>query len=229
MAGHGAEPYGRSVDTQIGRLRRKIEPDPKTPRFILTVSGAGYKFAAGPRTIDGNRNTPAPLEPGERLEAEPTQRNGTGLTGTAAGHGSGSSLPHSGSERRQVTVLSCDYVGSTASAINGDPEDFAHIVESFQNACAGIIADAGGSIAGFAGQELLALFGYPKAHEDDAERAVRAGLDLVAKMGELSSPSGEPLQVRIGIATGLVVVADQRAGCFDYRAPLAEHRTTKLV
>jgi DNA-binding response OmpR family regulator/class 3 adenylate cyclase/predicted ATPase len=210
ITGHGAELYGRSIDVQIGRLRRKIEPDPKAPRFIVTVSGAGYKFAAGPQTIDGNRNTPAPLESGERLETEPTRRNGTGLADTAW-HGSGTSLPHSGSERRQVTVLSCDYVGSTASAINGDPEDFAHVVESFQNACAGVIANAGGSIAGFAGQEVLALFGYPRAHEDDAERAVRAGLDLVAKMGELLSSSGEPLQVRIGIATGMLVVANQRA------------------
>ena len=69
----------------------------------------------------------------------------------------------------------------------------------------------GGSIAAFTGHEVLALFGYPKAHEDDAERAVHAGLDLAAKMDELVWPSGKPLQVRIGIATGLVVVAATKA------------------
>ena len=62
MAGHGEEPYGRSIDMHIGRLRRKIEPDPKAPRFIITVSGAGYKFAAGPQTVERNRKSPAAIQ-----------------------------------------------------------------------------------------------------------------------------------------------------------------------
>jgi DNA-binding response OmpR family regulator/class 3 adenylate cyclase/predicted ATPase len=210
IVGHGAELYGRSIDVQIGRLRRKIEPVPKVPRFILTVSGAGYKFAAGPQTVDGNGNSPAPIESGERLEAKPTGRNETELAG-AASHGFAADFPHSGSERRQVTVLSCEFVASPESTISSDPEDFAPVVQSFQDTCAEVITNAGGSISGFAGHEVSALFGYPKAHEDDAERAVRAGLDLVAKAGEVLSSSGEPLQIRIGIATGMVVVADQRA------------------
>ena len=198
IAGHGEELYGRSIDMHVGRLRRKIEPDPKSPRFIITVSGAGYKFAAGPRTVEENRESPAAIEPGEQLEAAPERARGPRIN-----------LPHSGSERRQLTVLSCELVGSMAPAIDADPEDLAGVVHRFQDACAGAITNMGGSIAAFTGHEVLALFGYPKAYEDDAERAVHAGLDLVAKMEELVWPSGKPLQVRIGIATGLVVVADQ--------------------
>ena len=196
IAGHGEELYGRSIDMHVGRLRRKIEPDPKSPRFIITVSGAGYKFAAGPRTVEENRESPAAI--GEQLEAAPERARGPRI-----------SLPHSGSERRQLTVLSCELVGSMAPAIDVDPEDLAGVVHRFQVACAGAITNMGGNVAAFTGHEVLALFGYPRAYEDDAERAVHAGLDLAAKMEEFVWPSGKPLQVRIGIATGLVVVADQ--------------------
>ena len=198
IAGHGEELYGRSIDMHVGRLRRKIEPDPKAPRFIITVSGAGYKFAAGPRTVEENRRSPAGIEPGEQMEAAPERARGPRIN-----------LPHSGSERRQLTVLSCELVGSMAPTIDVDPENLAGVVHRFQDACAGAITNMGGSIVAFTGHEVLALFGYPKAYEDDAERAVHAGLDLAAKMEEFVWPSGKPLQVRIGIATGLVVVADQ--------------------
>ena len=78
----------------------------------------------------------------------------------------------------------------------------------FQGSCAAVITQMGGYVARFMGDGLLAYFGYPQAHEDDAERAVRAGLDLVAKVGQLLLPTGDPLQVRVGIATGLVIVGD---------------------
>jgi DNA-binding response OmpR family regulator/class 3 adenylate cyclase len=199
IGGHGAEPYGRSVDMQIGRLRRKIEPDPKAPRFILTVSGAGYKFAAAPQSIKGNSDSPA-------------QFDGIGHGGVVPQrtHGRGIDLPHSESERRQLTVLSCELINS-APTISFDPEDFAHVVHRFKEACATIIANMGGSIAGFTGHEVLALFGYPQAHEDDAERAVHAALDIAAKVRELVGPSCKLLQVQIGIATGLVIVTDEGA------------------
>jgi predicted ATPase/DNA-binding response OmpR family regulator/class 3 adenylate cyclase len=196
IAGHGEELYGRSIDMHVGRLRRKIEPDPNTPRFIITVSGAGYKFAAGPRTVEENREPPADIEPGEQMEAWPERARGPRID-----------LPHSGSERRQLTVLSVELMGWMAPAI--DPEDLAGVVHRFQDACAGAITNMGGTVAAFTGHEVLALFGYPKAYEDDAERAVHAALDLAAKMDGLVWPSGKPLQVRIGIATGMVVVADQ--------------------
>ena len=116
--------------------------------------------------------------------------------------------PHSDGEKRQLTVLFCDIVGSTALALQLDPEDLGIVMRRFQTTCAAMIGHAGGRIAKYMGDGVLAYFGYPQAHEDDAESAVRAGLDLVAKLGQLVLPSGELLQIRVGIATGLVIVPD---------------------
>jgi len=111
-------------------------------------------------------------------------------------------------ERRQMTVLFCDLVGSTALAVKLDPEDLSEVIRRFQRSCAAAITQMGGYVARFMGDGLLAYFGYPQAHEDDAERAVRAGLDLVASVSQLLLPNGDLLQVRVGVATGLVVVGD---------------------
>jgi class 3 adenylate cyclase len=89
-----------------------------------------------------------------------------------------------------------------------DPEDLRDVIRGFQACCAAVITRMGGHVARFMGDGLLVYFGYPQAHEDDAEGAVRVGLDLVARVSQLLLPSGEPLQVRIGIATGVVVVGD---------------------
>jgi class 3 adenylate cyclase len=118
------------------------------------------------------------------------------------------SRAQSKAERRQVTVLFCDLVGSTALAIKLDPEDLREVIRTFQGSCAAAITHMDGYVARYMGDGLLAYFGYPQAHEDDAERAVRAGLDLVAKVNQLLLPTGEPLQVRVGIATGVVIVGD---------------------
>ena len=117
-------------------------------------------------------------------------------------------IPQSEAERRQLTVLFCDLVGSTALAVKLDPEDLSDVIRGFQRSCSAAITQMGGFVARFMGDELLAYFGYPQAHEDDAERAVRAGLDLVAKVSQLVLPTGDVLQVRVGVATGLVVVGD---------------------
>ena len=111
-------------------------------------------------------------------------------------------------ERRQLTVLFCDLVGSTALAVRLDPEDLSAVIRRFQVTSTGVITSYGGYVAKFMGDGLLAYFGYPVTHEDEAENAVRAGLDLVAKVGRLLLPSGEALQVRVGVATGLVVLAN---------------------
>jgi class 3 adenylate cyclase/predicted ATPase len=118
------------------------------------------------------------------------------------------SPPRSGAERRQLTVLFCDLVGSTALAGTLDPEDLSGVIRRFQDASAAVVTRAGGYVAKYMGDGILAYFGYPQAHEDEAERAVRAGLDLVARVGQLVLPSGEPLQVRVGIATGTVIVGE---------------------
>ena len=112
----------------------------------------------------------------------------------------------SAAERRHLTVMICDLVGSVALANRLDPEDMGAVIDALQAACARIILAFDGFVAEFRGDGILAYFGYPRAHEDDAERTVRAALDIAAAVARLNTPAEEPLSVRIGIATGLVVV-----------------------
>jgi class 3 adenylate cyclase len=109
-------------------------------------------------------------------------------------------------ERRQVTVMFSDLVGSTALSARMDPEDLREVISAYQNCVAETVGHLGGFIAKFMGDGVLVYFGYPHAHEDDAERAVRAGLELVAAVSDLKTHAA--LQTRVGIATGLVVVGD---------------------
>jgi predicted ATPase/class 3 adenylate cyclase len=111
-------------------------------------------------------------------------------------------------ERRHLTVMICDLVGSTALSARLDPEDMAAVFDAYHAACTRIITAYDGFLGDFRGDGILAYFGYPRAHEDDAERTVRAGLDIVDAVAGLETRAGEPLAVRIGIATGLVVVGD---------------------
>jgi class 3 adenylate cyclase/predicted ATPase len=109
-------------------------------------------------------------------------------------------------ERRQLTVMFCDLVGSTPLSTRFDPEDLREIVGAYHRCVADTVARLGGFVAKYMGDGVLVYFGYPEAHEDDAERAARAGLAVIAAVGQLATQ--EPLNVRIGIATGLVVVGD---------------------
>jgi class 3 adenylate cyclase len=141
-------------------------------------------------------------------------------------------------ERRQLTVLFCDLVGSTELAARLDPEDLCEVMRAYQAACADAIGHFEGHVARFVGDGMLAYFGWPRAHEDDAERAVRAGLELVDAVGRSGEPEakpdvggrsaasgrrvalratrptaaspgdGKPLAARVGIATGPAVVGD---------------------
>jgi class 3 adenylate cyclase len=128
------------------------------------------------------------------LKSEPAQPSASGREGDGGG------------ERRQLTVMFCDMVGSTAMSSRLDPEEFSALLRAFQKACTEAARSFGGSVAKFMGDGALVYFGYPEAHEDDAERAIRAGLALVEAMAGFS-PALRP-QVRIGIATGLVVVGE---------------------
>jgi class 3 adenylate cyclase/predicted ATPase len=111
-------------------------------------------------------------------------------------------------ERRQLTVMFCDLVGSTALSAQLDPEELSNVISAFQKACASAVSAFGGSIAKYMGDGALVYFGYPEAHEDDAERAVRAGLALLDAMAAMQLPAQFRPQIRIGIATGLVVVGE---------------------
>ena len=152
----------------------------------IGVSSAGHRLRI--------RNAIATLTP-----LSPLGKNENAL---AAGTDQGPAL----AERRQVTVLFSDLVGSTALSARMDPEDLRDIISAYQKCVADTVGRFAGFVAKYMGDGVLVYFGYPQAHEDDAERAVRTGLELIQAVGTLKAAS--PLQTRIGIATGLVVVGD---------------------
>src|SRR5262249_50407703 len=134
-------------------------------------------------------------------------------------------------ERRQLTVMFCDLVDSTALSTQLDPEDLREVVRAYQTACADVIQHFGGHIAQYLGDGLLVYFGYPKAHEDDAQRAVRAALGIVEAMetrnAYLEQHHKVRLAVRLGIHTGLVVVGEM--GSSVRREQLALGETPNLA
>jgi class 3 adenylate cyclase len=134
--------------------------------------------------------------------------------------------PRPDAERRQLTVLFCDLVDSTALARQLDPEDLREVVRAYQDTCAKVIARFDGHIAQYLGDGLLVYFGYPLAHEDDAQRAVRAGLGMVEAVGQLDTRLAQErsvhLAVRLGIHTGLVVVGEVGGGTRQEQLALGE-------
>ncbi len=181
IAGRRAEPFDRTIDVMISRLRRKIEPEPKTPRLILTAAGFGYKFVAKVRPAA----TAALLEP----ESGPTPPEPT------------RALP----ERRYVTALVAELLPAEGTVLPGDPEELFVLVDAYRRAAAAVIVGHGGVIADSRGREVLAYFGYPVAQEYAAERALQAALMLAEHRaeGEAVLPAG--LAVRVGMTSGLVV------------------------
>ena len=134
-------------------------------------------------------------------------------------------------ERRQLTVLFCDLVDSTVLASQLDPEEWREVVRAYQSTCAAVIQRYDGHIAQYLGDGLLVYFGYPRAHEDDAPRAVRAGLGMVEAVGQLNTrltrERGVELAVRLGIHTGQVVVGEMGGGGDDTSSwPWATRRTS---
>src|SRR5262249_41308740 len=126
-------------------------------------------------------------------------------------------------ERRHLTVMICDLVGSTALSGRLDPEDMRAVIDAYHATCARITRTYDGFLAEFRGDGILAYFGYPLAHEDDAERTVRASLDIIAAVARLETRAAEPLAVRIGIGTGTVVIGDlSRQGALREHAVVGE-------
>ena len=141
------------------------------------------------------------------LEAIAALRADAGIKPPSVDAATTSSAPSEDrAERRQVTVMFSDLVGSTALSARMDPEDLREVISAYQKCVADTVQRFGGFVAKYMGDGVLVYFGYPQAHEDDAERAVRAGLKLVAAVSDLKTHA--PLQTRVGIATGLVVVGD---------------------
>ncbi len=113
-----------------------------------------------------------------------------------------------GAERRQLTIMFVDLVGSTPLAARLDPEDMGEVLKAYRECCADLVTRWDGHVAKYMGDGVLAYFGWPRAHEDDAERAVRAGLELTQAVGEQTTGDGTRLAARVGVATGRVVVGD---------------------
>jgi class 3 adenylate cyclase len=162
----------------IGHRRRLLDA-------IAALRGAG----AGPPTMASPAAQTAPLAPATAATA-PSEAGAAG-----------------GAERRQLTVLFCDLAGSTALSARLDPEDLREVMAAYHRAVAEAVRKKGGYVAKLLGDGVLAYFGWPEAHEDDAERAVRAGLAACAAVAGLGTTAG-PLTARVGIATGPVVVGE---------------------
>lgn len=128
--------------------------------------------------------------------------------GELDGRGVSNAQDAGSAERRQLTLLFCDLVGSTSLSTQLDVEDLRALIAAYHRRCTEVVERNGGYVAKYMGDGLLVYFGYPLAHEHDAERAVRTGLELVGSVRELVTPTGKPLQIRVGIATGEVVVGD---------------------
>jgi class 3 adenylate cyclase len=148
--------------------------------------------------------------------------------GGVAPHAAAEAAPHAAAEppasvaeRRQLTVMFCDLVGSTALSVRLDPEDTREVIGAYHGCVADTVERFTGFVAKYMGDGVLVYFGYPEAHEDDAERAVRSGLAVIDAVGRLATPV--PLNVRLGIASGLVVVGDLiGAGAAQERSVVGE-------
>jgi class 3 adenylate cyclase len=184
-------------------------------RVAVDEEGRVLVWAGGPGATPAPAPTPSPSGPSGRqadLPDDVTARPGE--------------PPVPDAERRQLTVLFCDLVDSTVLASQLDPEDWREVVRAYQETCAKVIARFEGHIAQYLGDGLLVYFGYPLAHEDDAQRAVCAGLGMVEAMGQLKTrlaqERGVQLAVRLGIHTGLVVVGEMGGGTHYEQLALGE-------
>lgn len=192
--GDQSEAYDRSIDMLLSRLRRKIEADPRKPRLIVTVPGSGYRMTVRPRKMTAT------------VAAIPAVAPAPGLVTDA--------------ERRQLTILVAGFSDVAGLSRQLDPDDLATTVAQLGELSGNVVARWGGRLVSFTGHNLVAHFGYPTAHEDDPERAIGAGTELIETVLQMEI-SGSRLRVRVGIATGLVVVGRFGAGGTGPSVPTA--------
>jgi class 3 adenylate cyclase len=190
----GLEQYAQAF--RDNDIDRDVLPELTADDLIgLGVASIGHrrKLLAAIKALQAGPAGPA---------AVPTPAAGAADAGAAVPEAAESA----GAERRLLTIMFCDLVGSTELATRLDPEDLREIIAKYHACVAEVLARFGGFVAKYMGDGILAYFGYPHAHEEDAEQAVRAGLAIVAAVARLDLP--QRLQVRLGIATGLAVVGD---------------------
>jgi len=182
-----------NLATRINAARSAIGDDGESQRLIRTLPRKGIRFVGEVREVEEEEQPRA-----RRAAASPS-----GAVATVA--------PRVEAERRHLTVVSCDFVGLRDLAMRLDPEELRTVIGACHACCYQAAARWGGSVARFADDGATIHFSYPQAHEDDAERAVRAGLDLIARIKRLEAGRSIALETRIGIATGLVVL-DELSG-----------------
>jgi class 3 adenylate cyclase len=199
-----------NLTVQISALRRVLDQGRSQGSCIQTVSGRGYRFArpVTQRAAGMDAGTSSGSHEPLRIFSPDGVRPLVPLAAARPPE-----LPPSSAmsaERRQLTLMICDLVGATTLSSRLDPEDLREIITAYRRAVGEIVAGFDGFVSRYTGDTVLAYFGYPRAHEDDAERAVRAGLGVIDAIGCLDLKPVK-LQTRVGIATGLVVVSDASA------------------
>jgi DNA-binding winged helix-turn-helix (wHTH) protein len=182
-----------ALSTRINAVRSAIGDDGESQRLIRTLPRKGFRFVGEVREVEEEEEEEQPRA--RRAAASPS-------SATAA------VAPRVEAERRHLTVVSCDFIGLRDLATRLDPEELRNVIGACHACCYQAAARWDGSVARFADDGATIHFSYPQAHEDDAERAVRAGLDLIARIKRLEAGRNIALATRIGIATGLVVLGE---------------------
>jgi len=198
------------LQSEISALRKALGADRD---LIQTVSGRGYQFTGEIRELGadvGARSVPAPLAvPVPPLPVTNLSDSVSEPIGRQAALAEVSDLAtHDAAERRQITAMSCEAIGVTARADGIGLEDLHEAIGAFHRCVSEIVDRHDGFVASHLGNTILVLFGYPAAHEHDAEQAIRAGLELCAAVRTLTLGVNAPMRCRIGIATGMVIVGD---------------------
>src|SRR5215469_14383037 len=200
-----------AINTAVRKIRRALNDDANAPRFIVTIPGKGYRFVAPVAVAKGALKE---IENGEQLSnGQPTELGVSSAARSRANSTGGDTRSPVNSqlqvwaERRHLTVLFCDLVDSTGRAAQLDPEDWREIVGNYHRSAAHEVERFGGHVTRYLGDVVMAYFGWPQAHDDDVERAVRAGLAMLEATSKLNRDSSHPkLTARVGIDSGLVVI-----------------------
>jgi class 3 adenylate cyclase/tetratricopeptide (TPR) repeat protein len=201
-----------AINTAVRKIRRALNDDVNAPRFIVTIPGKGYRFVAPvvpneklaknqcSQELSIGTSTELGISPGASVERQ--------LDAQQNGHADAHSFTGLG-ERRHLTVLFCDLVNSTSLAAQLDPEEWREIVVNYHRRAAHEVDRFGGYVAQYLGDGVIAYFGWPKAHDDDVERAVRAGLAMLETISKFNTePSHSRVAARVGIDSGVVVIGN---------------------